>query len=578
MPAQTGRWMLSSDSLGTQVFDDRQADFAQTWQRNLQAKDPNMLQVALHGTGNWQLGYLMDPSKIDLAILRGGFRLKLAALFLALAATWLILLLSSRRTLRETALVKHFAGLIGRVGEGDLISRMDVSERQSGTEVGHLAQNFNQMVSEYQDTLGQVQTNIDKSTRLGERMALAARNSAEAITELRKRLADIKGGIKTLDGDIGNSTLAIETITNSIGDLVAQIEQQSVAIGRSSAAVEQIMASVAYVAHIAESKMAAMEGLGALIKSGGEKVVTTNKISSQTNLLAMNAAIEAGDAGRGFSVVADEIRKLTEGTRANAALISASLKKTTLSISQASSAGQESALALATITTEVAAFTLALQEVSASMGELSSASGEILDSVTTLVDTSQIVKAASSRIRDEAREILGAINRIRTVSSGTTRDVEGIDDLSGRLGTVSLEVAAFGNQNRYNTTIFSAETEMFKTGRAERVDEAQQLVSIDWSKVLSVGVAAMDDEHKELFRRINLLLAAMLGGTLLESMGSILDLILDYTGFHFADEEKLMESRGYPKLQEHRQLHERFVEEFLGLKKGSLKKESTQRS
>ena len=77
----------------------------------------------------------------------------------------------------------------------------------------------------------------------------------------------------------------------------------------------------------------------------------------------------------------------------------------------------------------------------------------------------------------------------------------------------------------------------------------------------------MDDEHKELFRRINLLLAAMLGGKVAESMGSILDLILDYTNFHFSDEEKLMESRGYPKLQEHRKLHERFVAEFQSLKK-----------
>ncbi len=426
---------------------------------------------------------------------------------------------------------------------------------------------------------------MDKNRNLANRLALSSRESAEAVAETGKSIILIKNGMGKLDTDIAGSSAFIEEITASIANLVVQVDAQFQAIGRSSAAIEEIMASVGNVAKIAEVKNSAMRNLVDLIKNGGEKVATTNSIiiditkntesmmemidiinniASQTDLLAMNASIEAahaGDAGRGFAVVADEIRKLAEMASSNAGRIAATLKNSVEMIGYATEAGNDSEKAFETINKEVEEFAGALEEVSSSMKELSEASAEILSSIGALVNSSEMVSASSKEMEDGTKEILRSIHSIKDVSSNTLNNTQDIARHSDKLSEISLKVSAFSNQNTYNNSIVFEELNKFNAGFKSSSLGEDAMIGIDWSDILSVGVKEMDDEHKELFKRINSLLKELFTGNG-NNIKELFAFLSQYIDFHFGDEEKLLKKYSYPKFDEHKKLHTAFIDEF----------------
>ena len=467
---------------------------------------------------------------------------------------------------------------------GNLSLRLDEGTRD---ETGALAAAFNGFAETLRGIFTTVAALIEKSRKLGEHLSAASRVAAESVADMSVRIGTMRDGINRLDGDIVGASTFIEEIMASINSLAVQVDAQFKAIERSSASVEEIMASVGNVAKIAESRMATMESLVERIRDGGAKVAATkavileisrsatemlglidviNKIASQTNLLAMNASIEAahaGAAGKGFAVVAGEIRNLATTTASNAASITKSLKATNGKVAEALQTGEQSERAFETINQEVDQFSRALQEVSLSMRELSQASGEILESINTLVETSQVVKGASSEMSAGTSEILQSIHGIKEVSASTLIETNELAGLAATLNSISLKVAAFGNQNLYSTSVLAAEVRRIDTGGGiEELEAADVGFGIDWSDTLSVGVAQMDDQHKELFKRISALLEGMLGGSGASDVPALLGFIAEYVEYHFADEEKLMKSRGYPKFEAHKQLHENFKAEF----------------
>ncbi len=464
----------------------------------------------------------------------------------------------------------------------DLSTELEVK----GTdEFAFMAMGFNNFIKSLKSTVINISELVHKNKTLSFHLNNSSKDSTYAIKNINDEIVVLQDSSEELLGAVNNASTSITHIINSVSQLTEVVETQLAAIEQSSAATEEIMGSVSNVAKISEGRLSTMDTLSSLIINGGQKVENTNtfiqeilskaedmmsmvdiinNIASQTNLLAMNASIEAahaGDAGKGFSVVAHEIRNLAEETGSNAGRIGVSLKETRDKIYLAADAGNESQKSFSIIRKEVDLFASSLKEVSFSMNELSIASKEILESVSTLVETSNSVKEATENIEDGSKVIDNSIAMVIDASDKTSNVVKNVSGLSDELKAISLMVSAFGNQNKYNNSLLSLEIDKFETG-VELKTNSKISAEIDWSDLLSVNIKDMDNEHKELFKRINSLLTAMLDRSKSYNLLEISTYINDYIDFHFRHEEEMLEKHNYPELEQHKKLHKKYEDDF----------------
>jgi hemerythrin len=203
-----------------------------------------------------------------------------------------------------------------------------------------------------------------------------------------------------------------------------------------------------------------------------------------------------------------------------------------------------------------------MRDVSESMGAMSEGGMEVLSATAELIQTSQVISTSSQEMAYGAQEILTTTEHVKLVSHQALGQTADVDALAQSLTRTALRVSAFGNQNRYNNKILMAELERFRLGNdpGNRVDAVH--MGIDWNDILSVGIEQMDDEHKELFRRINALLVGLLGPEGSANISELTAAIYDYTVFHFTDEQELMRKENYPRYEQHKTLHDAFLKEW----------------
>ncbi len=447
---------LDSDKLGdTTGMTDMvkkmiQGESGYGWMKYKKGKDL-LVYAPVNGT-KWSLGFSVPYSYVFKTA-------RDIEKYMAFFATFIELLLVGtifigiRHALKPLNHLEHKINEIAS-GNADLTVRIDV---KSSDEVGSVTKGFNKFVEQLQEIMKGIKNSRYKLTSSEDNLAIGIEESTHSVSEIVHSISNVNQQLDTQTRCVNATASAVNEIAANIESLESMIEKQVAGVTQASSAIEDMFSTINSVTSSIEFMAKSFSSLEELSVAGNEKqgemnsritqiegqsemLLEANKviasIASQTNLLAMNAAIEAahaGDAGRGFSVVADEIRKLSENSASQSRTIGEQLKKINDSINSVVKASDETSKMFSGVSAKIKETDEIVKKIKAAMDEQRSGSAQINQVLHTMSDSSEEVKRASKEMSVGNETILNDVQRLKEATDEMNNSVSIMSSCTARM-------------------------------------------------------------------------------------------------------------------------------------------------
>jgi methyl-accepting chemotaxis protein len=365
----------------------------------------------------------------------------------------------------------------------DLTQRIKVKQED---EPGVLGEFFNLTFTKMRELIFSIKGKTVALLDTGDELTSHMTKTKTEIDGINSNIQDMMKKVLSQSDKVNSAANSIDKIMSGISHLNEHITVQASNVAQSSSAIEEMLANIQSVTQtlvrnsgnihsLAEASGASHTDLQKVsfdiqeIAKESEGLLQVNSvmqtIASQTNLLAMNAAIEAahaGASGKGFAVVADEIRKLAENSGTQSKTISAVLKKIKTMIDTITRSTGSVLERFVAMEQEVQTVSNQESQIRSAMEEQGQGSRQILEAVTQLNSVTDLVRKASLEITTESKDILSQSNDLKKITTEVAGKMDEMIEEAEEISTAVSRVQEITEENKENIGLLSKDISLFK--------------------------------------------------------------------------------------------------------------------
>jgi len=383
------------------------------------------------------------------------------------AAAGIIIAVVAGRSI--TGPLTRMTEIVHYTGSGDLTRRVRI---ESKDEIGELASGFNTMLDNIKNLIATIKQESEHLSGIGTALAGSSVKTAAAVEDITSHIKTIHNLAVNQSASVTETNATMEQINGNIQKLNEHVGRQTESVARSSSAVEEMLANIQTVTQTLvrntekanELTEASGVGRGGLqtvasdvkeIARESEGLLEINSvmdnIANQTNLLSMNAAIEAahaGEAGKGFAVVAGEIRKLAEGSSAQSKTIVTVLQKIKGSIDKISKSTNSVLEKFEAIDGGIKTVSEQEENIRSAMEDQDAGSKQILESIGLLNELTRQVKDSAEEMLGGAREIISEGKNLERATGEINDGMDEMAESADQINAAVSEVNSISGQNK----------------------------------------------------------------------------------------------------------------------------------
>jgi methyl-accepting chemotaxis protein len=428
---------------------------------------------------NWHIAAILPLTIAD--ALNSGMTILFLVMMMAIAVVFIISYIFINSVLQPMSYMARTLDQIAK--DWDLTRRLQFKHRD---EIGTVGEFFNQTFEKIKNLIFLIKEQTVKLHDISNNLASHMTETADEVNQITANIQNIKGRIINQSASVSETNATMEQVVTNINKLNSHVENQANTISERSTFIQAMVTNINSVNETLSKNMenvqilkeASEVGRGGLQEVAGdiqeiaresEGLLEINSvmenIASQTNLLSMNAAIEAahaGEAGKGFAVVADEIRKLAENSSEQSKTIGTVLKKISESISKITKSTENVLNKFEAIDSGIKTVADQGENIRQAMEEQGEGSKQLLDGTGSLNEITKQVKSGSEEMLEDSKEVIKESQNLEKATEEITNRMNNMASSADQVNAAVRNVNELTNKTREGIDTLMQEISQFK--------------------------------------------------------------------------------------------------------------------